>query len=183
MKNDEKCIIIESPLFKILSKTKNFGKIFTIFISQEIIDKLQSNEEYKKTFDELNNMDINYASIFFILKDTNKINYLKEINIDFNKIKRLTIYNYDDNIMQKNIQNYFEIIFSFNNIENNLIYLNINFKKCIIDPILFENINNFKSLRYLFIRNINFDKDFIIKLKVLKILSIKSCKNIIYLKY
>ena len=33
MKNNEKFIIIESPIFKILSKTKNFGKIFTIFIS------------------------------------------------------------------------------------------------------------------------------------------------------
>ena len=34
----EKLISIESPLFNILSKTKNFSKIFTIHISQEIID-------------------------------------------------------------------------------------------------------------------------------------------------
>ena len=31
--------IIESPLFKLLSKTKNFGKIFKIYISQEFLDK------------------------------------------------------------------------------------------------------------------------------------------------
>ena len=36
---NEKLINIESPLFNILSKTKNFGKVFTIYISQTIIDK------------------------------------------------------------------------------------------------------------------------------------------------
>ena len=41
-------------------------------------------------------MDINYASIFYNLDDINKINYLKEININFNKIKRLTIENEDE---------------------------------------------------------------------------------------
>jgi len=123
-------------------------------------------------------MNISYISIFYNLKDTNKINYLKEININFNKIKNLTIHNCDDNIIQKNINNFFNILFSFNNIENNLIYLNIEFKHCEINPIIFENLNNFKSLRYLLLKNINFDKEFIIKLKVLKVLSIISCKNI-----
>ena len=35
----KKFINIESPLFKILSKTKNFGKIFTIRFLQETIDE------------------------------------------------------------------------------------------------------------------------------------------------
>ena len=34
--DNEKLINIESPLFNILSKTKNFGKIFTIHFSQKI---------------------------------------------------------------------------------------------------------------------------------------------------
>ena len=59
-------ICIESPLFKLLSKTKNFGKLFAIKISQEILDKFQLIDEYKKIFDELNNMDIHYESIFII---------------------------------------------------------------------------------------------------------------------
>ena len=100
-------------------------------------------------------MNINYASIFYYLEDANKINYLKEINIDFNKIKRLTIENedekeYKDNINEKQIKNFFEILFSINNINNNLIYLNIKMKHCKINPELFENINNFKLLRYLY---------------------------------
>ena len=61
----------------------------------------------------------------------NKINYLKEININFNKIKKLRlkfdIYNNDkdDNTAQNEIKNFFEILFSFDNIENNLINLYI----------------------------------------------------------
>ena len=124
----EKLISIESPLFNILSKTKNFSKIFTIYISQKIIDEYKLKEDYIKFFDNLNKLDIKYASIFYILKDMNKINYLKEFNINFNKIKRLRlkfdIYNNDkdDNTAQNEIKNFFEILFSFDNIENNLIY-------------------------------------------------------------
>ena len=74
--------------------------------------------------------------------------------------------------------NFFKILFSINNIENNLIYLNINLKNCKINPELFENINNFKLLRYLYIKHINFNKDFIIKLNKLKLLSITLCDKI-----
>ena len=182
IKENEKLINIESPLFNILSKTKNFGKIFTIHISQRTIDKFELKDEYIKLFDKLNNLNIKYESIFYYLKDINRINYIKEINIDFNKIKRLTIEKFSEvkNENQKNIRNYFEILFSLNNIENHLIYLNIKFKDCKINVNneLFENINNFKSLRFLYIENFNFDKEFIIKLNDLKLLSIISCENI-----
>jgi len=182
IKDIEKLINIESPFFKILSKTKNFGKIFTIFISQRTIDKYDLKDEYIECFDKLNNLNIRYESIFFDLKDINKINYLKGINIDFKKIKRLTIEKYSEvkNENQKNIKNFFEILFSLNNIENNLIYLDVKFKHCKINvnTELFENINNFKSLRFLYIENFDFDKEFIIKLNELKLLSIVSCDNI-----
>ena len=132
IKEKEKFINIESPLFKILSKTKNFGKIFTIHISQKIIDEYKLKDEYIKFFDNLNNLNIKYSSIFYKLKDINKIDYLKEININFNKIQKLTIENdyeeKDDNSTKNKFSNFYEILFSFNNIENNLIYLNIKFK-------------------------------------------------------
>jgi len=70
---NEKFINIESPLFKILSKTKNFGKIFTIYISQKIIDEYKLKNEYIIIFDKLNNLNINYSSIFYDLEDINKI--------------------------------------------------------------------------------------------------------------
>ena len=97
IKDYEKLINVESPLLKVLSKTKNFEKKFTIHISQKIIDEYKLKDEYLKLFEELNNLNLNYTSIFYNLEDTNKINYLKEINIDFNKIKRLTIENEDEN--------------------------------------------------------------------------------------
>ena len=186
--NNEKLINIDSPLFKIISRTKNFVKRFAIYISQKIIDKYKLKDEYLKFFDNIDNLSFNYTSIYYLLDDINKINYLKEINIDFNKIKRLTIIEKEDinffvdededNINKNQINNFFEILFSINNINNNLIYLNIKLKKCKINPELFENINNFKLLRYLYIENINFNKDFIIKLNKLKLLSIISCENI-----
>ena len=80
MKANEKLIFIESPLFKILSKTKNFGKIFTIFISQKIIDEYKLKKKYKTLFDKLNNFNIKYSSIFYHLGD------IKYIRIIINKI-------------------------------------------------------------------------------------------------
>jgi len=71
--DNEKYINIESPLFKILSFTKNFGKIFTIHISQKIIDKYKLKDEYMKFFDKLNKWNISYTSIFYSLSDINKI--------------------------------------------------------------------------------------------------------------
>ena len=93
IKDYGKLINIESPLFKVLSKTKNFEIKFTIHISQGTIDEYKLKDEYLKLFEKLNNLNINYKSIFYRLEDINKINYLKEINIDFNKIKRSTIEN------------------------------------------------------------------------------------------
>ena len=184
-KEKEKLINIESPLFEVFLKIKNFGKIFSIHISQNIIDDYNLIDEYINLFDKLNNMNINYTSIYYYLNNINKINYLKEIHINFNKIKRLTIEaNYDKgkymfiNEKDKEVENFFSIFFSINNIENNLIYLSIKFKKCNINPELFENINNFTKLKYLFIENINLRTNFIIKLNRLKLLSIISCKNI-----
>jgi len=183
IRDNEKLINIESPLFELLSKTKNFGKIFTIYISQKMVDEYK--DKYIQTFDRLNN--INYTSIFYNLKDITKIDYLKEININFNKIKKLTIesdykFNIEDEDknkdIKKQIKHFLEILFSINNIENKLIYLNIKFKSYKINPELFENINNFKLLRYLYLENIEFENDFIIKLNLLKLLSIKLCENI-----
>ena len=74
---------------------------------------------------------------------------------------------------------FFETLFSLDNIENNLIYLKIYFKKAnILEPILFEKINNFKSLRYLYIKNFKFENNLNINLENIKILSCKNCKNI-----
>mgnify|MGYP003571468917 CR=1 FL=1 len=63
IKDHEKLINIECPLFKIISKTKNFGNIFSIHISQKIIDEYKLKDEYIKLFDELNNLNIRSINI------------------------------------------------------------------------------------------------------------------------
>ena len=116
------------------------------------------------------------------------MNYLKEIYIDFNKIKRMNLklenksYDYllDENIIQKNTKYFFESLFSLNNLENNLIYLNLYFSILMkINPESFEKINEFKSLRYLYISSLNFNSNFIIKLNTLKVLLNIFSKNLL----
>ena len=84
-------INIDSPLFDILSKTKNFSNNYTIYISQNEIDKYEKKDEYINFFNKLNKSNIKYASIYYMFNDKKNINNLKEFNIDFNKIKRMTL--------------------------------------------------------------------------------------------
>ena len=123
---DETLINIESPLFEIISKTKIFEKNFTIYISQKNIDENKLKNDYIKLFDKLNKSNIKYSSIFYKFNDKNKINYLKELNIDFSKIKKLTLTEDKEEANINQNSNYFiDTLFSFNNIENNLILVKI----------------------------------------------------------
>ena len=47
--------------------------IFSIYSSQKILDKYKLKDEYLKFFEKLNNLNINYASIFYYLEDINDI--------------------------------------------------------------------------------------------------------------
>ena len=116
-------------------------KKYTLFISQEIIDNNNLYYDYKKCFNKLNITNIKYTSIYYKFNDKDKINYLKEFNIDFNKIKRMTLIHNDidgreedaaKNVVNQMNKNFFDNLFSFSNIENNLIYLKIYkyIKKC-----------------------------------------------------
>jgi len=180
----EKLIDIESPLFKIITKTKAFENNYTIYISQRNIDDNKLKDYYKRKFDELNNLNIKYFSIYYYFNEIKKINYLKILNIDFNKIKKISLVQEED-IEEPKKENYndnkifFETLFSFKNIENDLIYLKISFKKeNILESNIFEKINNFKSLRYLYLKHFHFDKNLTIKLKNIEVLSCENCKNI-----
>ena len=178
-----KLISIDSPLFDLISKTKNFESNYVIYISQIIAAKLNLKKKYNKLFNELNNSNRNYSSICFEFNRKRKIYYLKRLNIDFNKIKRIYLKCYNSSYPSNNFEKFndnnffFENLFSINNIENNLIYLNI-VCQCYLENDLFENINNFKSLKYLILEEFEFNNTFYIKLKDLKILSCLRCKNI-----
>ena len=179
-KNDEILINIDSPLSEIISKTKIFESNFTIYISQKNIDEYKLKDDYLIFFNKLNQSNIKYSSIYYIFNNKCKINKLKELNIDFNKVKRITlIQDIKDVIIKKN-KVFFETLFSIKGIENNLVYLKIYFNNTYkLKPKLFENINNFKSLKYLEIKSFNFDEIFTIRLSNLISLSFKNSKNII----
>ena len=98
--DEEKYINIDSPLFEILSKTKVFDKIYTIYISQKNIDEYKLKDDYIKAINNLNNSNIKY-SIYYIFNEKTKLDYLKELKINFNDIRR------------------FEIIYNGNEIINN----------------------------------------------------------------
>ena len=86
----------------------------------------------------------------------------------------IIVKNYDnsnngDNI-SKNNNNFFETLFSFENIFNNLIYLNLHLNEdcCKISFNLFKNINKFNSLKTLELGSIHLNELFPLKLKNLK---------------
>ena len=45
-KDEEKYINIDSPLFEIISKIEDFGKLYTIYISQKNMDEYKLKDEY-----------------------------------------------------------------------------------------------------------------------------------------
>ena len=157
IKEDSEILIgMESPLFVIISKTKAFENYYSIYISQKKIDKYKLKDDYKKYFENLNKLKIKYSSIYYKFEDEEKINYLKQLNIDFNKIKRITLIKEKENNRNKEI--IFETLFSLKGIENNLIYLKIVFTESnLFEFNLFQKINNFKSLRNLYVSRCGFN--------------------------
>ena len=151
------------------------------------MDDLNLKYKYKKLFEKLNNFNIKYESIFYNLNDISEINLLNEININFSKIKRLEIENDYLNIHDKNIEinnnKFFEILFSFNDIENNLIYLelkdreNIFYKVDSLEPNL-SKINDLKVLEELRIEGFNFFNNLILELNSLKYLYLTNINTI-----
>ena len=181
-KAEEKLININSPLFESISRTKIFENNISIYISQDK-EFNKSKKEYIIFFDKLNKSGVKYSSIHYDFEESDEINSLKDLNIDFSKIKKLTLNLQSEQYLyykeeKKNIF-FFRYLFSFYNIENNLIYLKINFwEKKDISPELFEKINTFKSLKYLFLQYFLFINNFTIKISNLELLSCRYCNNI-----
>ena len=153
-------INIESPLFEMLSKTKIFDENFIIRISQENIDKYEFKEDYKNIFNKLNTANIKYSSIIYVLKEIKKLDYLKEINIKNNGIRKMMIeYNGDEIIDNESLNNRQIKLDLFNNLETltllgkneNKIKLleNVNFKELKELKELILHYNNFADIKVL----------------------------------
>ena len=91
-KDYNKLTDIDSPLFELISKTKNFEK-YTIIISQENIEDIDDKlkEDFIILFNKLNKSNINYSTISYLFNDMKKLKYLKELKLDFNKIKTIIL--------------------------------------------------------------------------------------------
>ena len=121
----ETLIYVDSPLFDIVSKTKTFEKYYKIILSQEIIDDYNLKEDYITIFNKLNKSNNQYPSLIYIFDDSKKIKYLKEFNINFKKIKKFALFEKNNEYINIKYKNFFNTLFSFNNIKKNLEYLKI----------------------------------------------------------
>ena len=168
--NSEKLININSPIFDAISKTKSFNLFFTIEIPLSTIKEFDLKNDYKSVFNKMNELNINYSSLALFFLDSNNINYLNELNIDFNKIKRLNIY---PNYLSNNNKEIYKNLFTIKNLRENLIYLNLGNNNFEFSNISF--INELISLEQLILYD--FTK-FELKLKNLKILTLKNCSDV-----
>ena len=189
-KNENKIEVdIFSPILNELLNSDIFEDIFIISvdIKRMIMNKNLIND-YINLFDLLNKKNKNYSLLIKNFTDVSHFDFINTFKIDFNQIKYLVIQSYYSDIIE-NID-FFPYLFHSKNIENSIIYLDIDlytshpFSFCWydIEPYLFENINNFKVIENLRLSHIQFETILIIKLINLKILSLDKCKNISFLE-
>ena len=177
-------IDIYSPLFEMLSKEDLFGEIFSIPVSINLIEQYKLLGDFISAFAELDNNNSNYSSIQLFIKNEADLSYFEKLKIKLNQIKRLTI-KQDYTSLIKNYDIFFKKLFSFENLQNNLKYLIIDilpFKKYKLNSLLFNGINNLKSLEYLKLSKLAFNSSFILNLNNLKELILFECNNIMFNK-
>lgn len=169
-------IDIYSPFFGVLSETECF-ELFTIPIEFDKIDKHNLNNDYLKAFENLKNP----FSIKTNFRNEKDVSLLKDYKINFGLVQELNMLNIGN---EKNI-NYeilFKNLFSSQNFGQNLTVLYLKIHELwnkISDSNIFEKINSLKSLGTLELNGFFFQNNFSLKLKDLKSLTLKNCKNII----
>ena len=185
IKNEKKLnkqiISIYSPFFDDITKTEYFEEL-TISISVKLIERYNLKNDYISAFDKLNKLNLKYPCISFLYTNSNDINYLKELNIRFAKIKKFTA-SHEYSVYIDNYDYFFKTLFSFNSIEKNLISLNLYvgfIKKDKIDPNSIKNLNSLISLEILELKGFKFKTTFVLKLKNLKNLILKNCENLTF---
>ena len=172
-------IDINSPLLDIFYKTELFGELFIIPINFQLIERYKLKEDYINVFNKLNDINSNYLSIFLKCNDNKDMRYLRDFNINFNKIKNLNIEIVPNENFYYNL--FYRELFSLKDIENNIIDLyinNNNFYEFEIDENILENLNKFKKLENLKLDGVIAQNIFELKIKALKTLDIGGCKKI-----
>ena len=168
-------IDIYSPFFdSLLNNNKIFEK-FSIIIPTRYFKKFNLKNDYISIFENLNKSKIKYESITLFCNDNNDLIYLKDLNIKFEQIKKLSIKIIGEQIYY---DKFFDILLSLN-IHNNLLYLSLKYNYYSkINEKVFIKINNFNALKDLSLTKFYFEDVFKLKLSNLKILCVNKCENI-----
>ena len=176
-------IDIYSPFLNCISKTKFFEFGFSINIFVDLIEKYNLKEDYIDIFNKLNKSGSNYSSLYIKFTKEEDINNLKDFNLDFQKLKRLSIIkHFSDTEIEGSIysnDNFLKTLFSFN-LSNNLVYLKISllYTDDEIGKNAIENLNCLQSLKTLLLSSFHFLETFQLKIKSLSKLEMDNCRNI-----
>ena len=143
---------------------------------------------YNLLYEKLNKYNLNKNALSFYFqyqyqhRNALNSNFVKEIKINFNRIKKLSFlfscasYETIHMIDTKKIINLYKEILTIKSLQNNLVYLDLH---NILDAKHnLQNLNKFKSLLNLELKGFEFDSTFILELKTLKKLTLECCKNI-----
>jgi len=171
-------IDIYSPFFDCLSKNEKFNEIFLFNIPLHKKEKDKIKNDYISIFNKLNKLSKKFTSLSleFGYWNANDIpNYLKDFKINFNIIKKLEIIKGPAEYIKD--KKFYINILPFIEIANNLIHLSLSFCGSVINDNSLEFINNYKSLKYLFIDDLKI-KNFQLKINTLKTLKLFNCDGI-----
>ena len=182
-------INIESPLLELVSKTKDFEKKYTIYISQKITKEFGLKEYKTSVFDKLNTENIKYSSISYIFEDITKLDQIKELNINYNNIKKMElIYNGNKAIISDEIKNKFKELNVFKNLKH-LLLKGIKFE--LLEMVVFneliklnlsnnhiKDINALKSVKFDSLEKLYLNDNEIKNIKVLKYCELNKLKEL-----
>ena len=184
--SDEIDINIYSPFLN--HYVKKFLQNLSFKIDIYTINYHNLNNDASNIFKKMNESNINYKSLNIFLddeeennffkkifsKNINFINFFNSLSINYDKIEKLTCsyFNPPKKYISTNFYN--SLLSSFQN-KNNLIYLDLKIEG-ICNNI--DIINEFKSLKYLYLNGFHFTQNLVINLQNLEEISIIYCRGI-----
>ena len=179
-KEEDNYISFDSPLFELILKTKDFTNNYTIYISQKNIDDFSLKSQYIKIFNKLNKSDIKYSSICFIYYEIAKLDYLRELKINFDNISKLRL-EYLHDVYPENPHHYKnDLLNLFHNLEQLIIRGDDNIMKILENANLKElkvlniykisNTNIFDTVNFKKLETLNLSDNMIQDINFLKIL-------------
>ena len=163
-------INISSPIFDLILKRKLIMK-FKINIDQEFSKNTKLFNDLYNAIKTINENSYMYPQISISL-NSNELDLIKKLNLNFDKIKTLNLYNPSDNC-----DGYSNKILSLINNKENLEYLIIHSSNSSTTSL--DILNEFKNLKILDLE-INCLEKFTLKLNNLNILDLSKIKNIAF---